>query len=94
MPIGAMVKAQSTIAPAMRQSSIVRTFSRGREILGVAAKVISDPDQLRVFDDSGPRHYGIVSLVGVVFSVLESGHCDSSLSGHHLRKNKHGEEWG
>jgi hypothetical protein len=26
-------------------------LSRGREILGVATKVISDPDQLRVFDN-------------------------------------------
>jgi hypothetical protein len=60
--------------------------SRGREILGVAAKVISDPDQLRMLHDRGPRHYGILSLVSVVFSALENGHCDFSLSCHHLKK--------
>ena len=63
----------------MRQLSNVGV-SRGREILGVAAKVISDPGQLRVFENCGPRHYGIASLVGVVFSALEIVHFDFSLS--------------
>ena len=46
----------------------------GREIIRVSAELICNPCQLRVIDNSRPRHYGIASLVGVVFTAGKSLH--------------------
>jgi len=48
----------------------VRRVCRGHELSGVAAKVISDPSQLRLFESRGPRHDGVVSSIGVIFAAL------------------------
>lgn len=53
---------------------------REREILRVAAKVISDPGELRVVDNGGACHNGKVIPIGVMFVVVESLHVRPSLS--------------
>jgi hypothetical protein len=57
-----------------------RRIDGGCEILGVSANLISDACRLRVFDSCRPRHYGIASLVRVVFTARASLHLCFSLS--------------
>src|SRR5208337_3530598 len=42
------------------------------EILGVAAKLIGDPNQLRLFENCRPRHNGVVSSIGIMFAAQKS----------------------
>ena len=53
---------------------------RIREIFGIAAKVISDPGQLRVFENCRPRHHGEVSPICVLFTLVDTLHFRFSLS--------------
>src|ERR1035441_8359644 len=47
---------------------------REQEFLGVSAKVISDPEQLRVSDDFRSRHSREVLFIGVVLTELSFLH--------------------
>jgi hypothetical protein len=54
---------------------------RRSKIFGIAAKVIGDPGQLRVFENLRPRHHGKLSPIGVVFAaVMDALHVRFSLS--------------
>jgi hypothetical protein len=59
---------------------------REQEFLGVAAKVIGDPGQLGMVEDSRPCHNCVLALICVMFAALERLHIRSSLSATTLDK--------
>lgn len=72
---------------AVVQSGRIR---REREILGVAAKVTSDPGQLGIVEDSRPCHNCGVSPIGVMLAAQERLHIRSSLSATTLERRASG----
>jgi hypothetical protein len=48
-----------------------RWIRGGQEILGVSARVTGDANQPRTLENCRPSHRGEVSLVGVLFCVVD-----------------------